>query len=65
MRVAQVKAVVTGSPETALVSPRGDSFGTEGHRLNQNLSQPTPVSPSAFSRQYRPPCLLLSEVLLN
>ena len=45
MRVTPVKAVVTCSPKTELVSPSGDSFGTEGHCLNQNLSQPTKVSP--------------------
>ena len=46
MRVAPVKAVVTYSPKTSLMSPSGDSFGTEGHCPNQNLSQPTPVSPT-------------------
>ena len=46
MRVAQVKALVTGSPKTSLLSQFGDSFITEGHYPNQHLSQPTPVSPT-------------------
>ena len=37
MRLAQVKAVVTCSPKTSLVSPSGDSFGPEEHCPNQNL----------------------------
>ena len=51
MRVATVKGMVTCSPKTSLVSQSGDSFSTEGHCLNQNLSQPTPVSPThGFTR---------------
>ena len=53
MRVAPVKAVVKCSPKTSLVSPSGDSFGPEGHCPNQNVSQPTPVSPIYPSSQFQ------------
>ena len=46
MRVGPVKAVVTCFPKTSLVSQSGDSFSTERHCPNQNVSQPTPVSPN-------------------
>ena len=41
IRVTPVKAVVTCSQKTSPVSQSSDSFGTEAHCRNQNLSQPT------------------------
>ena len=38
LRVAPMKALVTGSPKTSLVSQSGDSFSTEGHCPNHPQS---------------------------
>ena len=46
MCASPVMEEVTCCLKTSSVSPSGNSFGTERHCPNQNLSQPTPVSPT-------------------